>query len=126
MLQKYNTANLFNELFPLVNFDDEFVPMNNIIEKDDSYEITLLLAGINKEDISIDVEDHNLIVSGERKVAEDTKYNVKEIVSGKFKKTYRLPKNVDTDNIDAELNNGLLNLRIPKAAKKGVKSISIQ
>jgi len=111
--------------------DIAFVPTVNTREADDAYYIEVDLPGIEKEDININVDENTLTISGERKVKEEHKednfYKV-ESVYGKFERSFSLPEDVDTDKIEAEHKNGVLEIKIPKVAKveKTPKKIEIK
>ncbi|WP_457607700.1 Hsp20/alpha crystallin family protein [Nitratifractor sp.] len=109
----------------------DFVPAVNTREADDAYYIEVDLPGVKKEDISIDVKDNVLTISGERKVEEERKndefYRV-ESFYGKFERSFSLPEDVDADKIEAEAKDGVLTVRIPKAQSvdKAPKKIEIK
>jgi len=86
----------------------------DIIEAEDDFKIELMLAGFNKKDFNLEVDEGKLIISGERKEIEDTKYNHRQSYFGKITKTFTLPKDVIVDKIDAEYVNGVLVVTIPK------------
>lgn len=94
-----------------------FVPSVNSREGKDAYYIEIDLPGIKKDDISIDIKDNVLTVSGERKVrdeiSEDSYYKI-ESRYGKFIRSFTLPKNVNLDKIEANSENGVLEIVIPK------------
>ncbi len=128
---------LFNRLFNAVEKgaaeapNVDFVPAVNTREADDAYYIEVDLPGVKKEDISIDVDDNVLTISGERKVEEERKedefYRV-ESFYGKFERSFTLPEDVDADKIEAEAKDGVLTIRIPKAqvVEKAPKKIEIK
>ncbi len=95
----------------------DFVPAVNTREADDAYYLEVDLPGVKKENISIDVEDNALRISGERKLQEERKdedfYRV-ESVYGKFERVFSLPEDVDADKIEAEMEDGVLQIKIPK------------
>jgi len=103
-----------------VRKDIAFIPAVNTREGDDAYYIEVDLPGVKKEDINIDVDENTLTISGERKVKqehkEDNFYKV-ESVYGKFERSFSLPEDVDTDKIEAEFKNGVLEIKIPKVQK---------
>jgi HSP20 family protein len=109
----------------------DFVPAVNTREADDAYYIEVDLPGVKKEDISIDVDDNVLTISGERKVEEERKdeefYRV-ESVYGTFERSFTLPEDVDADKIEAEAKDGVLTVKIPKAqiVEKAPKKIEIK
>ncbi len=95
----------------------DFIPAVNTREADDAYYIEVDLPGVKKEDISIDVNDNVLTISGERKVEEERKdeefYRI-ESVYGTFERSFTLPEDVDPDKIEAEAKDGVLIVKIPK------------
>ena len=102
-------------------------PNHDIIEKDNEYLVDFALAGFKREDVRLNVEDNILTIEGERKVNEDTKYNRKGTFYGQFKKSFTLPDNVNTENIDASFTDGILSVTIPKDEKlKLSKTIEIK
>ena len=109
----------------------DFVPSVNTREGEDAYYVELDLPGIKKEDINIDVNDNVVTISGERKtkkeVEEDDYYKI-ESNYGKFERSFALPDNVDTDNIHAQSQDGVLEVVIPKLKKveKKPKKIEIK
>lgn len=115
---------LFNNLF----FEKSFRSNNvnyDIIEDDDQFIIDLELAGFDKNDFDIKIDDDNLIITGERKIdTEKIKYNYRSTSLGKFKKSFYLPKDVLVEKIDAKYTDGILSIIIPKDKEK-IKNKSI-
>jgi HSP20 family protein len=111
--------------------DLSFIPIVNTREADSAYYIEVELPGIKKENISIDVNDDTLTISGERKTKEhsedDIFYKV-ESLYGKFERSFALPEDVDTNKIEASSKNGVLEIKIPKIEKlqKTPKKIEIK
>ena len=89
----------------------------DIKEKDDSFLLFADIPGLNKNDINVHIENNVIFISGERKIAsnEDYKsYHYRERTYGSFKRSFKLPKNVNEKKISAEFNNGVLSIIIPK------------
>lgn len=101
-------------------------PTHDVIENDDEFIIELELAGIKKDDIEINTEDGELTIDAERNRDEDLKYNRKERYSGKFKRIFSLPDNVDIENITASHVDGILTLTIPKTVEESKKKSQIE
>lgn len=93
------------------------VPNHDIIEKDNEYLVDFALAGFKKDDVSLNVDNGVLTIEGERKVDEDTKYNRRGTFYGKFKKSFTLPENINSEKIDASFHDGILSIVIPKDEK---------
>jgi len=109
----------------------DFIPTVNTREADDAYYVEVDLPGIKKEDISIDVDENVLTVSGERKVSEEQKeenYYKVESRFGRFERSFTLPEDVDAEKIEAESKDGVLQIRIPKVQQvdKAPKKIEIK
>jgi HSP20 family protein len=103
----------FDEFLPS-SFSNTFTPLGDVIEHDDKFQLELMLPAFSKEDFKLEVNDGVLSIEGERKVNEDVKYKSKQSYFGRFKKSYTLPDNVETDNINASYENGVLKIEIPK------------
>lgn len=106
-----------------------FTPAVDIKENDHEIRLDLELPGMRPEDVEITADNGVLTVRGEkqeeRKEGEDDRYQVIERVYGTFVRTFQLPQGVDADQINAEFNNGVLSLHIPKAALPQPKRIEI-
>lgn len=107
-----------------------WVPSTNIKERQNDYLIELAAPGLDKKDFKISLEDNVLSISAEKKeeqVEENEKYTRKEFFAGAFKRQFTLPDAVNHDDIQANYNNGILQLSIPKLQihKQKTKEISI-
>ena len=89
---------------------DMFIDGNELVLKAD-------LPGVRKEDIEIDIADTMLTISGEKKIEEkietDSCFSL-ERSYGSFSRRFELPEGTDTDKVKAHLENGVLEVRIPK------------
>lgn len=103
-------------------------PNVDISENDEGYKLGFELPGALKDDVKIWVENDVLTVSGEKKrnVQKDDIKVISERSYGKFQRSFRLPKNVDKDNIKAEFVNGVLEITIPKTEEAKPKEINIK
>ena len=86
------------------------------------------LAGMEPKDISIEVQDNVLTVSGERRfeeeVKEDKYYRI-ERRYGSFSRSLALPQMVDENRIEAKYENGVLEVSVPKAEVAKPKKITV-
>ena len=119
-MYNYPTIRLFDEIFGDF-FDNSVVaptgaktPIHDVIETDKEYIVEMLMAGVKREDIDIDVDKSMLTITAERKENKDLKYNRKETYFGEYKRAFKLPDNVDKEKIDATLSDGILRIVIPK------------
>ena len=104
----------------------QWTPKCDIAENKDSFSVHAELPGIKKEDIQIhfDQESHVLSIKGEsksEKKEDHQKYHKIERKYGKFERSFSLPDNADGDKIAATMQDGLLNISIPKFVKEEKK-----
>ncbi|GAA4305496.1 hypothetical protein GCM10023183_19750 [Nibribacter koreensis] len=101
-----------------------FTPQVDLWETKEAYEVELALPGVNKEDIHVEFQEGILTVSGERKqreAAPEQKFYRVESNYGKFTRSFQLPEQVDASAIDAQFENGVLHVSVPKVEEKVVK-----
>jgi len=103
-------------------------PEMNVSETADQFEITVALPGIDRDAIEINLEDHTLIISGEREWREDSNRKPRLVESsfGTFKRSLPLPDTIDPDSIEAKLENGVLYININKLEEKTMKKIDVK
>ena len=103
-------------------------PVVDMYDEDDRIIISAELPGMEKKDISVDVKDRVLTLSGERNHDNEVKeenYYRRERAYGKFQRTFSLPADVDSDKIKADFQDGLLKIEVPKPEKQKPKEITI-
>lgn len=103
-----------------------FVPATNIVENEKDFRVELSAPGFNKTDIKVEVENDTLVISGEHKEEtkeENANYTRKEFNYGSFKRSFSLPENVNTDNVEAKYENGILTITLPKIAEEKLKTV---
>lgn len=108
-----------------------FSPAVNIFETSDAYHLELNVPGRNKEDFKVNVENGLLTISYEKpeeKQPEDFKTVRREFGFKNFSRSFHVDETVNTENIQAKYENGLLKFFLPKKEqpKNEVKQISIQ
>jgi len=105
-----------------------WTPSIDVIETDDSIKLKAELAGMHPKDISIEVQDNVLTVSGERRfqeeVKEDKYYRI-ERRYGSFSRSLALPQTLNENGIEAKYENGVLEVVVPKAEVAKPKKISV-
>ena len=95
----------------------------DIYEKDGKYHIEMDIPGFQKDEIKIECNKGNIVITAEKKVEEKDehkKYIRKERVYGKYQRSFYLG-DIKEDEIDAHFNNGILNIVIPKIDKEANK-----
>lgn len=132
----------YNPFFNLRDFGDDvlsvfsdkkdiFKPSVNIKEDENAYYIQADLPGIKKDDISIEINEDVLTISGERKYKNEEKgenFHKTESFFGKFERSFSLSKDIDVNKISAEQKDGVLEILLPKIEikKEESKKISIK
>lgn len=105
-------------------------PKANIKETESNFEIDMLVPGFDKSDLEIHIEENLLSVSVEKE--EQTEENkdtmlFREFSLKNFKRSFRLSHKVDKENIEANFNNGILSITIPKKEETLIrKAITIK
>ena len=104
-------------------------PAVNITEDQDNYYVRAELPGMKADDLDIQVDGKNLMISGERKIGPEgdkVKYHRKEREAGKFSRIINLPGDVNSEKVTAGLVNGILNVSIAKQEAAKPKQINIK
>jgi len=105
-----------------------WLPPVDILESKDAYLIRAELAGMKKEDFSLEVNDGTLTLSGERKPESRTngvEYHRTERVNGRFSRSFYLPQTVKHDDIKASYRDGILEVHVPKVEEAKPRQITI-
>jgi HSP20 family protein len=99
----------------------------DLYETDEQVVLEMAVPGVKVEDLDISVEGRQLFVRGKLPTSEDgnRRYWVKNIPTGEFTRTVTLPNGVNTDNVEANVQHGLLHVALPKVAEAKVKKIAI-
>ena len=102
-------------------------PLINLTEDKDSYYVRAELPGVNGSELDIQVTGKNLAISGERKISteENAKYHRREREAGSFSRIIGLPGEVNTDKVEANLENGILTIVVSKAEIAKPKQITV-
>jgi HSP20 family protein len=106
-----------------------FAPAVDIYEDDGSIMVQAELPGIKAEDLKINVENNVLTLSGERKLEHEDKregYHRIERAYGAFTRSFVLPESVDAEKVEAEVNEGVLTIKIPKKPEVEPKRIEVK
>ncbi|WP_143534259.1 Hsp20/alpha crystallin family protein, partial [Rhizobium sullae] len=91
----------------------------DLVEKENAYEITAELPGIDPNGLEVWVSNNLLTIKGEKQEAKEDKqkeYYVSERRYGSFQRSFQLLQGVDTAKIEASFNNGVLTVNLPKSA----------
>lgn len=126
-VRKYENQNwipsIFNDFF-----DNEWIvkpnfstPAINVIENEKDYKVEVAAPGMNKEDFNIHLnENQELVITVEKnsqdEQKDEKKYLRREFSYTKFQQAFQLPDNVDKEKIGAKVENGVLEITLPKLA----------
>jgi HSP20 family protein len=105
-----------------------FVPAVDVYEDEHNVVIKLEAPGIEQKDIDIRVEDHVMTIRGERKMEKtEKKENFQRVERqyGSFTRSFTLPNTVDTNNVNADYENGVLKITMGKRAEAQPKQIKV-
>lgn len=119
---------LFNSFLGASEQQQRFVPAMDLVEEGDHYVLRADLPGLGEDDVSIEVQDNNLTISGERRLEERTEQNAYwriERSYGHFSRSLGMPEGIDPDGISARFENGVLEVRVPKPAERKPRRVSI-
>ncbi|MCY4600092.1 MAG: HSP20 family small heat-shock protein [Acidobacteria bacterium] len=106
--------------------ESSWVPATEIATVPDGWQVRMALPGIDPGDVKIDLNGDTLTVAGERaNRREDAELNRSEINYGRFERMLTLPSNVDTDRVEANFDNGMLDLSLPLAESAKPRRIEI-
>ena len=103
-------------------------PAVDIFEKDGKMVIKAELPGMDKKDISLDIQNDVLTLRGERKYENEVKeenFYRKEMSHGTFVRSFTLLGDVDTDRIKAEFKDGILTVEVPSPETPKPKQITV-
>ena len=99
-------------------------PAINVLETEKEYKVELAAPGMTKDDFNVRIdEDNNLVISMEKKTEnkeekKDGRYLRREFSYSKFQQTMILPDDVDKEKISAQVENGVLNIDLPKFSEQ--------
>jgi HSP20 family protein len=114
----------FTENSPI---EREMVLAVDVLAEDDAYLITALVPGLDADDLNIEILNNTVSIRGEFKsdVDENARFITSELPEGRFTRTVSLPVAVDSTQAEANIRNGVLTLRVPKAEAHRPKAIKV-
>ena len=110
------------------NGERAWMPAVDVFEKDDKFIIKAELPGMKEDDIDVSVVGNTLAIKGEKQTESEVKeeeYYRCERTYGSFYRSVPLPSSVDANKIEANYENGILEVSLPKAAEAKPKKVKV-
>src|SRR6202047_3794259 len=105
-----------------------FAPPVDVYEDEHHITLKIEVPGIDEKDIDVRIENNTLVVHGERKIEKEEKeenYRRVERQYGSFTRTFTLPNTVETENVSATYDKGVLKIKLAKKAEAKPKQIKV-
>src|SRR5262245_43440485 len=111
--------------------DWAIAPAMDVVEKENEYEISAELPGIDENNVEIKLANNTLTIKGEKQEEKEDRqkdYYMSERRYGSFQRSFALPDGVDVDKIEASFGKGVLTVKLPKsaAAQQAEKKILVK
>lgn len=125
---------LFEDGFGLAPFGEEswslssWTPACDIYETESEIVVKAELPEVKKDDVHVSLENNVLTIRGERKFEDEKNrenYHRIERSYGEFVRSFTLPATIDSNNVSAEFNDGLLRVTLPKREEAKPKQIEV-
>lgn len=138
-----NELSLFDSLFNNTmdsvfnNYRTVSVPKVDVKETENAYSLDMELPGRTENDVNIELDHNTLTISskkeettekseGTEKNNNSGKWLIRECRTSEFSRSFRLPEDVDNENVKATFKNGILNVMMPRKALATPKRIAIE
>jgi HSP20 family protein len=107
----------------------DWAPAVNISESNEAYMVEAELPNVDKDHVKVTVDQGMLTIQGERKEEKEDKgkkFHRREMTYGNFMRRFTLPEDADDTNIDAQFQNGVLHVTIPRTEPQQPKRKQIE
>ena len=118
----------FTDEFGINFFGSNSYPKVDVIDYENKITIEAEIPGLNREEVSVDLEEGVMTISGQKHsqdVDTSLKYIRKELKRSSFKRSFKLGENINSKKINADFNNGILLVTLPKKEPEKPKKIKI-
>jgi len=126
---KERAENWIKKLKKIISRNGELnllIPPADLVELDAQYKIFIDLPGINKNSLQVLIKDRELYIQGEKPpIKSKEQYISLESGGGEYYRKISLPQEVDEDKIQARLQNGVLEIILPKKSSQQVRTVEI-
>ena len=96
----------------------------NVRHEEDAFVLSALVPGLKADDLNIQVLEDVIHIEGEFQ-ANDEEYLLRELPNGAFRRSLRMPAEIDAEKVEAKINDGVLTLRLPKAESALPRKIKV-
>ena len=106
-----------------------WVPLADVVERADAYVIELELPGLDRDDLTVQAHESEVVVRGDRRpsaAGRPEAFHRLERRHGPFSRSFRLPASIDAAAIVAELREGVLRVTVPKARSARARRVQVQ
>ena len=90
------------------------IPPVNIKESEIAFLLEVVAPGLKKENFNVEIDSELLTISSEIKEEQESKFRRREFRTASFKRSFKLPENVNTEDINAVYQDGILTITLPK------------
>ncbi len=111
-----------------VSFNQGAYPKVNVYEYDDKIGIVAEIPGLDKKNVSVEVEDQVLTISGDKHGFDDSggKCITRELKQSSFKRSFNLGEHLDGEDVSATFKDGMLSISIPKMEPEKPKKTTVK
>jgi HSP20 family protein len=109
----------------MVNPLPVMVPAVDVYENEKEILVHADLPGVRKDDITINIDNGKMILSGMRYIPTTGAAAWRELADVEFRRTFAVPQSIDISNVQAELKDGVLHLHLPKSESARPRQIEI-
>jgi len=132
----FSAGRVFDRVFDRTSFQPisggnrGWMPPVDVCETSESYQLFFEVPGMSAEDIEVTAQNDLLVVRGEKRYElqegkEQANYSMRERRFGRFERSFRLPEGIDTEQLSAHYENGILALTLPKSEAARARRIEI-
>jgi HSP20 family protein len=115
-----------------VGFVPALLPAADVYETDDEFVVELEVPGYEEKELAIEVTDHTVTVTGERKEhtekeekEKEKEFRLRERLERHFQRRFALPRDADTEHLTAIFDRGVLEVHAPKAPETRPRKVEI-
>ena len=104
----------------------QMTPLVDIYENDDEILLHAEMPGVKKDDISVNIDNGNLTLTGVRSMVKDGVVDWEEFGDVEYQRAFSVPQTIDVNKVKAELKEGVLALHLPKSEAAKPRLIEIE